>query len=199
MKKWIIMLICSFSLLSCSKGSRANLPDDLGEFKLGVPMSSIVTMLNAKGLNEVNLEEDVWVGEDKFPEYSYDVREDTHGSMIGIHFSSSSPYVYEGKKWEWVILEFFQREVYGIELCTYYEGMNGIEESFNIYRDEAQRLQSCYKMFEKETNKGNDYANVTYEYGNKRLYLVVAEDEGLTSFLTLVLRDFEIENKVFGE
>jgi hypothetical protein len=66
MKKWALLLVSSMFILSCSKGT-ANLPDDLGDFKLGMSMHSVVTMLNSKGLSEVHLDVGVGMGDDEFP------------------------------------------------------------------------------------------------------------------------------------
>jgi hypothetical protein len=113
-----------------------------------------------------------------------------------IRFSTSSPYVYDKKKWEWMRIEFYQGELYSIDLTTYYEGRSGIEECLNIYKEEEQKLHSRYKKHEKETNKGGDYANITYENDNKQLYLAFWEDEGLISFVQIGLCNSEIGDKV---
>lgn len=198
MKKLILLLVSSLFLLSCSKRT-ATLPDDLGDFKLGMSMHSVVTMLNSKGLSELKLDVGVGMGDDEFPKYSYDISNSLHNTDMLIRFSSSSPYFYDKKKWEWIRLGFYQGVLYSVDFTTYYEGHSGIEECLNIYKEEELRLHSRYKKFEKEVNKGGDYANVTYENDNKELCLVFWEGEGLTSLVQIGLYNLEIGEKVQEE
>lgn len=199
MKKWILLWVSSLFLLSCSKRT-ASLPDDLGDFKLGMSMHSVVTMLNSKGFNEVEIDGPMEMFEENFPQCSYGVRrfnDYSRADNMVIRFSTSSPYFYDEKKWEWTFLDFYQGELYSIVLATYYEGRIGIEECFNTYKDEEQKLHSRYKKYEKETNKDGDYANVTYENDNKNLFLGFIEEGNSTSYVALELVDSEMLNKVY--
>ena len=197
MKKWILLLVSSLFLLSCSKGT-AKLPDDLGEFKLGMSMHSVVTMLNSKGLSELKIDGPIGMFDEEFPKCSYGVMyfNDYGRADMVIRFSTSSPYFYDEKKWERVFLEFYQGELYSIILATYYEGRSGIEECFKTYKDEEQKLHSRYKKYEKGTNSEGDYSRVSYENDNKYLYVTFAE-EGNSSYVALALVDFEMQHKCY--
>lgn len=197
MKKLILLLLSSVFFISCSKEA-SSLPDELGDFRLGMSINSVERMLNSKGLNKVTIANGVWVGDRDFSEHSYAVSDTPLDTQVAVHFSATSPYRYDGKNWEWATLGFYQGELYDIQLITYYEGQKGIEKSYKVYKDEEKRLQSLYNNFKTESNQDEDNANLSYEYENKQIFLTYAKDEDLTSLIVLVLRDFEIEDKVYS-
>lgn len=127
MKK-LILLLSSVFFISCSKEA-SSLPDELGDFRLGMSINSVERMLNSKGLNKVTIANGVWVGDRDFSEHSYAVSDALLETQVAVHFSATSPYRYDGKNWEWATLGFYQGELYDIQLITYYEGQKGIEKS----------------------------------------------------------------------
>lgn len=185
--------------IGMSSNEATNLPDDLGDFQLGMSRQTVMSMLNARGLSEVDTPIDVGVGDDKFPTYSYDVfYSDTIHKSVIIRFSDSSPYIYDGKKWEWVIIDCYNEELFEVQLVECYKGQSGFEECLNIYQDEEQRLQSLYQNFETESKKEEDTAYRVYAYENKALYLQYFKDEDLTSSVMLTLTDTVKSAKAFG-
>ena len=198
MKRWILVVLSSVFFINYAQGA-SSLPDELGDFKLGMPIQAVENILNSKGLQEVSYDYRIWAGDERFPESSYSLSSSPRDIRMCVHLSTASPYNYDGENWEWLIFGFYQGELYDIQLLTYYAGQKGKEECYNSYKNEDNQLQSLYKNFEKEANKDEDYENRTYEYENKQLFLLYSVEEDLSSMVLLVLRDSGIEDKVFGK